>query len=79
MEKQRRQRLKHQEEVIASVVAELKADVSMCKDPHAAAKLARYLVGCTVARWLRSLTLHLAVDILGCIIICVVLFFAEEC
>lgn len=43
MERQRlhRGRLKHQEDVLAVHVAELKADLSTCKDARGAAKLAR--------------------------------------
>ena len=41
MERRRRGRLRHQEEALAAHVAELKTDLSACKDSRAAAKLAR--------------------------------------
>ena len=41
MERRQRGRLKHQEDVLAAHVVELKADLSACRDARAAAKLAR--------------------------------------
>ncbi|CAI8011769.1 hypothetical protein GBAR_LOCUS7550, partial [Geodia barretti] len=43
MERRRRGRLRHQEEALAAHVAELKTDLSACKDSRAAAKLASSL------------------------------------
>ena len=39
-----RARVRHQEDVLAAHLAELKADLSACKDARTATKLARY--GC---------------------------------
>ena len=44
MERRRRGRLRHQEEALAAHVAELKTDLSSCKDTRTAAKLARSAV-----------------------------------
>ena len=41
MERRHRGRLKHQEDLLAVHVAELKADLSSCKDARVAAKLAK--------------------------------------
>ena len=44
MERRHKGRLKHQEDLLAAHVEELKADLSSCKDARVAAKLARSVI-----------------------------------